>query len=280
MMCSGNSKRCLSLSRVIGVIAIKGGVGKTSCVAQLGSALAEFGQKVLLVDANFSAPNLGFHFGLQNPQKTLHHVLQRKIPAHKAVYSYAKNLHLIPGSLLNERVNPFQLKKQLQLIRDFYDIVLIDSSPHLNYEILATMVASDELLVVANPDIPTLSCTMHAVKEAVKKKTPITGLILNKVRGKDFELSIEEIEKACGVPVIGYLPESVAVPESIAHTTPLPYHKPLHEVSIEMRKLAAALIKQEYKDPRWWMGVKKFFDKSVRKDEVNRELLRLGKQHW
>jgi septum site-determining protein MinD len=268
------------LSRIIGIISIKGGVGKTSCVAQLGSALAEMGQKVLLIDANFSAPNLGFHLGLQNPQKTLHHVLQHKVPIHKAIYSYNKNLHVIPGSLLNEKINPFMLKKHLKNIRDFYDIILLDSSPNLNHEILATMVAADELLVVANPDIPTLSCTMHAVKEAVKKKTPITGLILNKVRGKKFELSIDDVEDACGVPVIGYLPESVAVPESIAFTTPLPYHKPSHDVAIEMKKVAAALIKQDYKDPRWWMQIKKFLPSSVRKDEVNRELMRLGKQHW
>ncbi len=268
------------MSRVIGIIAIKGGVGKTSCVAQLGSALADFGKKVLLVDANFSAPNLGFHVGLVNPKKTLHDALQGKVSIHKAIYAYNKNLHVIPGSLLNEKINPFLLKKHLAHLRDFYDIILIDSSPNLNHEILATMVAADELIVVTNPDVPTLSCTMHAVKEALRKKIPITGLILNKVRNKDFELSIEEIEDSCGVPVIGYVPESVAVPESIAYTTPLPYHQPMHDVSVEMKKLAAALIQQDYKDPRFFTQFRKLFDTSVRKDEINRELLKLGKQHW
>ena len=268
------------MSRVIGIISIKGGVGKTSCVAQLGSALADFGKKVLLVDANFSAPNLGFHLGLVHPKKTLHDALQGKTSIHKTIYAYNKNLHVIPGSLMNEKVNPFHLKREISKLRDFYDLILVDSSPNLNHEILATMVAADELLVVANPDVPTLSCTMHAVKEAVRKKTPITGLILNKVRNKKFELSLEEIEDSCGVPVIGYLPESVAVPESIAYTTPLPYHQPTHDVAVEMKKLAAALIQQDYKDPRFFTQVRKLFDKSVRKDEVNRELLRLKKQHW
>ncbi|MEK6839700.1 MAG: AAA family ATPase [Nanoarchaeota archaeon] len=268
------------MSRVIGIIAIKGGVGKTSCVAQLGSALADFGKKVLLIDANFSAPNLGFHLGLVNPKKTLHDALQGRTSIHKTIYTYNKNLHVIPGSLLNDKINPFLLKKQIAKLRDFYDIIIVDSSPNLNHEILATMVAADELLVVTNPDVPTLSCTMHAVKQALQKKIPITGLILNKVRNKNFELSLEEIEDSCGVPVVGYLPESVAVPESIAYTTPLPYHKPLHDVSIEMKKLAAALIQQDYKDPRFLSQLRKLFDKSVRKDEVNRELLKLGKPHW
>ncbi len=268
------------MTRVIGIISIKGGVGKTSCVAQLGGALAEFGKSVLLIDANFSAPNLGFHLGLVNPKKTLHDAIKGNTAIEKTVYAYNKNLHVIPGSLLNDKINPFLLKKHLSKLRGAYDIILIDSSPNLNHEILATMVSADELIVVTNPDVPTLSCTMHAVKEALRKKIPITGLILNKVRNKEFELSIEDIEDSCGVPVIGCLPESVAVPESIAYTTPLPYHKPMHDVSIEMKKLAAALIQQDYKDPRFFSQIRKMFDKSVRKDEINRELLRLGKKHW
>ena len=158
------------MSRVIGIIAIKGGVGKTSCVAQLGSALADFGKKVLLIDANFSAPNLGFHLGLVNPKKHCMMPLQGRTSIHKTIYTYNKNLHVIPGSLLNDKINPFLLKKQIAKLRDFYDIIIVDSSPNLNHEILATMVARDELLVVTNPDVPTLSRTMHAVKQALQKK--------------------------------------------------------------------------------------------------------------
>jgi septum site-determining protein MinD len=268
------------MSRVIGVISIKGGVGKTSCVAQLGSALASFGKKVLLVDANFSAPNLGFHFGIIEPKSTLHDALKNRINIQKAIYEYDKNIHIIPGGLLNQKINPFQLRKHISKIKGFYDMVLIDSSPNLNHEILATMVTADELLVVTNPDVPTLSCTMHAVKEALRKKTPITGVILNKVRNKKFELSMEEIEDGCGVPIIGYLPENVKVPESIAYTTPLPYYSPTNTGAVEMKKLASALIQEDYKDPRVWQRVRKLFDRSVRKDEINRDLMRQGKQHW
>ena len=54
----------------IGVISIKGGVGKTTAVSNLGTVMANtFGKKVLLVDANFSAPNLGLHLGVVNPKR-------------------------------------------------------------------------------------------------------------------------------------------------------------------------------------------------------------------
>ena len=55
------------MAKIIGVLSLKGGVGKTSVVSSLGDALSDFGKKVLLVDANYSAPNLGLHFNIVDP---------------------------------------------------------------------------------------------------------------------------------------------------------------------------------------------------------------------
>ena len=55
------------MGKVIGIMSLKGGVGKTSVVGALGVAIARLGKKVLLVDANFNAPNLGVHFNLISP---------------------------------------------------------------------------------------------------------------------------------------------------------------------------------------------------------------------
>ena len=53
------------MNKVIGVISIKGGVGKTAVSASLASALSNLhDKKVLLVDANYSAPNLGLHMDI------------------------------------------------------------------------------------------------------------------------------------------------------------------------------------------------------------------------
>ena len=62
--------------RTIGIISLKGGVGKTTTVANLGAVLAkEFNKKVLVIDANFSAPNLGLHLGIVEPKVTIQDVL-------------------------------------------------------------------------------------------------------------------------------------------------------------------------------------------------------------
>ncbi|MEK6860779.1 MAG: AAA family ATPase [Nanoarchaeota archaeon] len=266
------------MSKVIGIIAIKGGVGKTSCSANLGAALAyEFNKRVLLVDANFSAPNLALHFGLADPEATLHDTLSNKAKIGDAIYEYDKNLHIIPGSMLNEKINPFKLREKLHKLKDLYDVIIIDSSPNLNNEILATMLASDELFVVTSPDFPTLSCTMHAVKVAKQRKTPISGLILNRTRNKGFELTLEDIEKNTGVPIVAVLKDDIKVLESVANTKPVVVHSPLSDVSIEYKKLAAAIVNEDYDDPRFFNKLIGLFNKKVQKSEINRNLLREGK---
>ena len=259
--------------KVIGIISLKGGVGKTSSVANLGAALAGFGKKVLVVDANFSAPNLGLHLGLPNPEITLHDVLLNRASINEAIYEHGSGFHLIPGAYISKKVNPFGLKDKIRHLKDYYDIILIDSSPNLNDEMLSAMMASDMLLVVTSPDYPTLSATLRAVRLAKQKNTPISGLILNRVRNKRFELSIQDIEEAAEVPVISVLPEDIKIPESIANTKPVTLHKPKSASAVEYKKLAASLIGEKYDDPRLWPRIKSIFKKDIPKENINRLLM-------
>ncbi|MBR9692097.1 AAA family ATPase [Candidatus Woesearchaeota archaeon] len=260
------------MGQTIGIIAIKGGVGKTTTTLNLGAVLAnEFDKKVLLVDANFSAPNLGLHLGLVEPESTLHDVLLKRADFKDVIYEYDKNLHIVPGSLISRKVNPHLLKEKLAGIKDRYDIVLIDSSPALNEEILSTMIAADQLLVVTSPDYPTLSTTLRAVKLAKQKNTPITGLILNKVRNKKFELTLEDIEEASDTPILAILPDDIKMLEALSQTKHIAEHAPKRNIVYEYRNLAACLIgKKDHKDNRFKRRLKRFFKKNIPKEEVNR----------
>jgi|TARA_Y100000031_G_C8232683_1_gene391703 septum site-determining protein MinD len=259
--------------KILGIISLKGGVGKTSSVANLGATLATgFGKKVLVVDANFTSPNLGLHLGLVEPATTLHDVMLDKADIAEAIYEHDSGFHFIPGAYISRKIKPFKLKHKINSLREHYDMILLDSSPNLNEEILATMIASDELLVVTSPDYPTLSTTLRAVRLAKQKKTPITGLILNRVRNKKFELKVEDIEEAAHVPILGVLPEDINVLEALSHTTPVALHKPRSNASIEYKKLAACLIGEQYKDSRLWYNLKSLFKKDIAKENVNRLL--------
>ena len=250
----------MSQGKIIGVISLKGGVGKTTTVANLGSILAaEFNKKVLVVDANFSAPNLGLHLGLVEPKITIHDVLLNRANVTEAIHQHESGFHLIAGAYISRKINPRRLKQKISYLKDYYDVILIDSSPNLNEEMLATMMASDELLVVTSLDYPTLSTTLRAIRLAKQKRTPITGLIVNRARNKKFELSIKDIEEAAQVPVLSVLPEDIKILESIYYTTPVSLYKPRSTSSIGFRKLAAHLIGEKYEEPGVWDKLKAFF---------------------
>lgn len=238
-------------SKVFGIIALKGGVGKTTLVSNLGASLArDFQKKVLLIDANFSTPHLGLHLGLVNPKYTLHHVLNDNHSIFEAIYQHELGFHIIPGQLAPLKINPLILKERLAPLRKVYDVILIDSSPSLNEEMYATMAASDELLVVSSPDYPTLSSTIYAVRIAKEKDSEIRGIVINKAYKKKFELSKRDIEEASGVKILEVVPHNVKVVSALSRMQPVVVNFPRQDVSISYKNLAGSLIGEKKKKKR------------------------------
>lgn len=237
----------------IGIISIKGGVGKTTSVVNLAHSLAnDYGKKVLVIDANFSSPNVSLHLGNISTKNTVNDVLGQKAKPASAIYKHEFGFHVMPASINQANGNNFlRLKDKVNQLKKEYDVVLLDSSPSLNNELLATIMASDELYVVSTPDLPTLSTTLKAVKVAKEKKMNITGMILNKVRGKKYELKPEDMERLSGVPVIGVIKDNVRILESLSKVKPINLLNPESKSSLEYKKIAAKLINTEYKEPKW-----------------------------
>jgi septum site-determining protein MinD len=234
------------MGKAIGILSLKGGVGKTSITASLGDALSSFGKRVLLIDGNFSAPNLGVHFNLINPQITVQDILARKSNVKDAIYHLEK-FDVMPASIFyNIEINYLDLRKRIKDLKKVYDFIILDSSPSLNDETLAVMMASDELLVVTTPDYLTLSSTIKSVKDAKQRGIKISGIILNKVYGKNFELSIEDIEKTLGLPVMAKIPHDKNILKSVSEFVSSVSYKPKSSASSEILKLAASLSGSKY----------------------------------
>jgi len=255
--------------KTIGVLSLKGGVGKTSVVVALGAAIAGFGKKVLLIDGNFSAPNLGLHLNVIDPKDTIHSVLKRESNLKNSIFKHG-DLDVIPASVFNEeKINPLKLKDKIKFLKKKYDIVLIDSSPALNDETLAVMIASDELIVVTTPDHPTMATTLKAVKAAKKRDVPISGLILNKVHKKGFELSLDDVEKTIDLPILAVIPHDLNILKALSKMSPSTEHKPRSKASMEYKKLAAMLIGEKYRPFR----VSEIFSRiTPKRQEINREI--------
>ena len=259
------------MAKTIGIIAIKGGVGKTTVATSLATDLANhYDKKVLLVDANFSAPNLGLHMDILEPEKTIHHILDKKIHAKSAVIEKF-GVDVIPGDYVYNRELPvLKLKDKLASLKDSYDFIVLDSSPSLNDEVFSTILASDVLFVVTTPDYPTLSCTIKAAKLARQRGRPIAGIIINKIRDPRFELNIHDIEESLDIPVVARIPDDKHALRSLFTRIPLPIYKKNSPLSKEINRLNAALTRNKEKKS----FIQSIMPFDFKKERINRELLK------
>lgn len=259
------------MSKTIGIIAIKGGVGKTTIASSLAADLVNHhGKKVLLVDANYSAPNLGLHMNIISPGKTIHHVLDGSARVQSAIHN-SFGVDVIPGSYIYDKsLNVLKLKDKLHSLKNNYDYIILDSSPSLDDEVLSAMLASDSLFVVTTPDYPTLSCSLKAARLARQRGKPISGIILNKVRDPRYEISLKEIEEAMEIPVVAKIPDDINVGRSVFTRIPASIYNKKSKFSREINKLNAAIIGKEDS----WLWLKKIVPFNFKKEEVNRQILK------
>jgi septum site-determining protein MinD len=259
------------MAKTIGIIAIKGGVGKTSVSASLASDLANrHKRKVLLIDANYSAPNLGLHMDIVEPAKTIHDVLSGRAQIEHAIHN-RYGVDVVPGSFVyTKEINHMKLKARINEIKDKYDFVVIDSSPSMNDEILSAINAADNLFVVTTPDYPTLSCSLKAAKLAKDNGTPISGIIINKIRNPRYELELEEIENAVGIPVVARIKDDAEHVKALFTRIPASIYNKNSIFAKEIAKLSDAIAGEKTKVPFW----KKLFFNKFGKEETNRQILR------
>ena len=236
------------MTRVIGILAGKGGVGKTTVAINLACALGLMNKKVGLVDFNFTTSHLAVELGII-PQITLNNVLRNEAKMENALY-YCYNIFVVPASLSLYDLTDIELsniKTKMKEMMNGFDIVLLDSAPGFGREGLATIQASDELIFVVNP-------TMTAIADIIKCKqlatqlgvTPL-GIVINKYRGKSFELKPEEISNLIELPLLAVIKEDDEFLKSEATKNPLVFYK--RNKADEFFKLASLLTGVEYKKP-------------------------------
>lgn len=211
----------MNMAKTLGFISLKGGVGKTTIAAAVATHLANsYHKRVLLIDANFSAPNLGLHLNIVSPQKTIHDVLGGESVSSAIHQQYG--VDVIPGNFLHSKeINPMLLKDKINHLKSGYDFVVLDSSPSLNDEMLATIIASDHLFAVSTPDYPTLSCTIRAAQLAKQRHRPIAGIIVNQTKGR-YDVALEEIQESTGIPVVAKIKYDDVQDMALAERVPAP----------------------------------------------------------
>jgi len=240
------------LARIIGVISGKGGVGKTTVAMNLGAVLAKHHKKsVTLVDCNVTTSHLSLYLGMYYCPVTLNKVLRGENTMEESCHSHFSGMKIIPASLsLNdlEGIDITELKDNLKSLFDKNDVIILDGSPGLGREAMATIKASDELLYVTNPYIPFIMDIIRC-QEAVNDIGNIKqlGIVLNMVHGKRHEMTRGEIEELTKLKVLSTVPFDTNVHKSLALKMPVTLYKPGSAASKEFFRLASQLIGESYK---------------------------------
>ncbi len=237
--------------RIIGIVSGKGGVGKTTIGLNLGASLAHhFKKNVTIVDCNVTTSHLGLYLGMYYCPITLNKVLRGEYTAEEAVQQHHSGLKIIPASLSLsdlEGIDVTEIRESIKSLFDKNDIILLDGSPGLGREAIATLKASDEILYVTNPYIPFAMDIVRNQEIVNEIGVKPLGIVLNMVRGKKYEMNNKEIEELTRLPVIAKIPFDMNVHKSLALKTPIVTYKPYTAASKEMIKLASNLIGENYK---------------------------------
>ncbi len=155
-------------TRIIAIASGKGGVGKTNVTLNLAWALARQGRRVCLLDADLGLSNVDVLLGIR-PEKGLEQVLFEGLPLREAVTGVATGIDLVPGSSGVARMAELDRAQRQRLAREFallsgYDFVLVDNSPGISPQVLGLCLAAQELVLVVNPEITSLTDAYALVK--------------------------------------------------------------------------------------------------------------------
>ncbi len=185
--------RSRKAARVISVANQKGGVAKTTSVASLGTAFAEMGRRVLLVDLDPQAC-LTFSLGV-NPEEvelSINEVLLGQAEIRDVVVDTGGGVDLVPSAielagaeaqLLPRPGREYVLQGALDAVRTKYDIVLLDCSPSLGVLTLNALTASSGLIVpmpcemLGHRGVGQLLDTVADVRRILNKKLTVIGIL-------------------------------------------------------------------------------------------------------
>ncbi len=163
-----------SNARVIAITSGKGGVGKTSIVANLGYDFTKLGQKVLIFDADMGLGNLDVLLGL-SPRYNLSHVIAGEKSIGDVLVTGPGNMKILPASSgIQEltqltREQKIQVLTQLDALIDEVDILFIDTAAGISSNVMDFNATAQEIIVVVSPE-PTSITDAYALMKVLSLK--------------------------------------------------------------------------------------------------------------
>ncbi|HUU75044.1 MAG TPA: cell division ATPase MinD [Methanoregulaceae archaeon] len=227
----------------------KGGTGKTTVTVNLGTSLAQFGKKTIIMDADIGMANMGLAIGLEDVPITLHEVLAGKSSVNDAIYEGPGGVQVVPSGISLQgfqQANPERLKDVLQDLVERCDFLLIDAPAGISRDGVIPLAVADDVILVVNPE---LSSIVDALKTKILTEVVgghVLGVIINRAGVERPDFVRQKMEKVLGVRVIGSIPEDPNIRRSASFKTPVVIKFPTSTASVAMKKIAADLSGVEY----------------------------------
>jgi pilus assembly protein CpaE len=237
--------------KIVTVFAPKGGTGKTVTATNLAAACAKFEKrKTLLLDLDLQFGDAAIMLGIE-PDKTIYDlvVAPGELDSEKlAGYTtkHASGLEVLPAPLRPEDaelVTEAKLGRLLEVARESFDVIVVDTSPFFHGPMLATLDRTDELLLMCALDVPTLKNLRLALQTLDLLSFPKqrVSIVLNRANSK-VGMKPNEVEGALGMKVRFEVPSDRAVPLTVNRGIPVVLAEEGADVSKAIKSMAKNLF--------------------------------------
>lgn len=194
----------------------KGGVGKTTTTANLGTALAFAGFKVVLIDTDIGLRNLDVVMGLENRiVYDIVDVVNGNCRLKQALIKDKRfeSLYLLPAAQTKDKtaVTPAEMEELVGELKEEYDYVLIDCPAGIEQGFYNAIAGADKAIVVTTPEVSAVRDADRIIGLLESSGLHNPKLIINRLRPKMVKhgdmMDIEDIEDILAVDLLGVIPE-------------------------------------------------------------------------
>ena len=204
------------MSEVIVITSGKGGVGKTTTTANVGTGLAQLNKKVVLIDTDIGLRNLDVVMGLENRiVYNLVDVVEGNCRIKQALIKDKKypELYLLPSAQTRDKtaVTPEQMKKLTDELREEFDYILLDCPAGIEQGFKNAIAGADRAIVVTTPEVSAIRDADRIIGLLEANELKKTELIVNRLRmdmvKRGDMMTVEDVCDILAIPLLGAVPD-------------------------------------------------------------------------